>query len=165
MDPRQHNIGAYTAVRAAGGGRLVAAGTGDNTEVSGPYVQRPAMAQSCQVVITANTVLTDTKTLTISGLTLQDATDGSGTGVGDFATSATTLVLTGETGGTTEDGVLVIDVDLAGAKEYLRVQYTPDLSHSGTDIAQVTAALHFGGFPNLPQAAVTGAVKGVVVYS
>lgn len=155
MDPRQHDIGAYITTRAGGGGRLVAAGTGDNTAVVGPYVARPGMALSAKLVITARAVLAAAATLTVDDVLIEHASAVGGTGNASFRAvnnTASTLTLTGGSGGTTELGVLEIDVDLAGGMEFLRATYTPDLSAANTDTAEVTATWIFGGQSSLPAA-------------
>lgn len=149
---RERDIGSYITARFADQIDAVAAGTGDATESSGPYTQRPDGAQSCKLVIAWEAVLTEAKTLSLA-VNIQDASASDGTGVGDFGTAlAATVVATGGSGGSTVQGVTELDFNLAGAKEYLRSQITPDLNHSGTDTLRLSAVWIFGGTASLPAA-------------
>ena len=64
--------------------------------------------------------------------------------------SATTYA-TGATGGSTETGTIEINVSLRGARRYVRVNFTPDLSAANTDTAALSAVIVFGGAERLPQ--------------
>ena len=58
---------------------------------------------------------------------------------------AATVVATGETGGSTETGVAVATFDVSGANRYIRLQFTPNASASGTDTAAIQAVAILGG--------------------
>lgn len=141
--------------RAAFGDKIaaLAAGTGDATEASGPWVSRDdsaaGMAKSAKLVITWEATLTDTKTLSI-GVNIQDATDSSGTGAADYGTAYAAAVVATSDGGGTESGVMEFDFDLSSANEYVRTQITPDLNASGTDVVTIHAAWVFYGGNNTP---------------
>jgi len=136
------NIGALLTSAAAGAVFATAAGAGDNTEVDGPYVDR-SNHLSAKLVIAFKAVLQATETLSIAA-NLQDDADGAGAGV-DFGDAlANAVVATGAGGGSTEEGTVELDVNLSGAKQYLRAQFTPNLSASGTDTAIVVATLILG---------------------
>ncbi len=97
------------------------------------------------MVIAYTTTLAATKTLSLAA-NLQDATSSSGTGVADFGTAlAATIVATGDTGGSTETGVVELDFDVSGADQYVRIQFTPDLNATGTDTASISAIYVLGG--------------------
>lgn len=150
---QMHNIGALFTARAAGGGRLVAGGAGDNTAVVGSYVARPQMALSAKLVITARAVLAAAATLTVDDVLIETASSSGGAGNATFRAinnTASTLTLTGPGGGGTVLSVLEIDVDLGDALEYVRATYTPDLSAANTDTAEVTATWNFGGLMEVP---------------
>lgn len=149
-----HDGGYRARSEFAGAVAATAAGSGDATEVNGQWVSRDianvGMAVSAKLVIGYEAVLAEGKTLTIAA-NIQDATDSSGTGVADYGTAvAATTVATGDTGGSTERGTIELDFDLAEANEYVRAQFTPDLSASGTDTAKVSAHWVFFGAPKGP---------------
>lgn len=132
------------AARFAAISSATAGGTGDTTEVNGAYVDRQGFS-SLKVLIPYSAVLAATKTLSIAA-NLQDATSSAGAGVADFGSAmASAIVATGPTGGGTVAGVVELDFDVSGADQYVRVQYTPDLSATGTDTANLAAVYVLGG--------------------
>lgn len=138
------NIGELLTARFAAVDSVTAGGTGDATEVSGAYIDRQGFS-SLKVVIPYSAVLAATKTLSIAA-NLQDATSLAGAGVADYGSAmASAVVATGPTGGGTETGVVELDFDLAGANQFVRVQFTPDLSATGTDTASLAAVYILGG--------------------
>lgn len=134
-----HNGGAYVrSARGTGANAVTAGGTGDATEVNGLWQSRlseKGIALSAKVIVSFTTTLGAGETLTFGG-NFQDATDGSGAGVNDYgAVIAPVVVATGDSGGSTETGTFELDVDLGGAKEFIRAQITPNLSRANTDTA------------------------------
>ncbi len=143
------DIGAYITSRAAGAVQATAGGAGDAAEVDGPYIDRIGF-QSGKLVIAFQATLGDGETLSI-GANLQDAVDAAGTGVADFEDALpSAVVATGPSGGGTVHGTAELDVNLAGARPFVRAQFTPDLSRANTDVAIVSAALVLGGAERLP---------------
>lgn len=129
----------------------VAGGTGDEDEVDGITIDKsalPSRALSASFVIGATATLAQTKTLVVTA-NLQDSADGSNWD--DLTSPATILTLTGATGGSTETGTGRIGVDLTKARQYVRIQATPDLNATGTDTATIFGLAIFGGFQELPQ--------------
>ena len=145
--PSISNIGAFIKPVICGAARGVAAGTGDNTAVTGATIDRKNYG-SCSLVIAARAVLADTKLLKIAAA-YQESADGSNWDTA-VALQASTTLLTGSTGGTTELGVAKFDVNLMGLKRYIRFNYTPDLDASGTDTFETTAVAILGGASVLP---------------
>ena len=152
MHALMHNIGAYIkAVIASVVTAVTAAGSGDNTEVDGVWIDRMGY-NSLSVLIHYQATLAAAKTIAIAA-NLQDASDSSGTGAADYGDAyAKTVQATGSGGGSTEKGVLKLDFDLKTADRYVRVQFTPDLSASGTDTASLVASIVLGGADSLPAA-------------
>ena len=90
------------------------------------------------------------ETLSI-GYTVQS---GNADELGDATTLKTgvsTVVATGPSGGGTVSGTLEVDLPLAGAGRYVRANFTPNLSASGTDTAALSSVMVLGGFDRLPQ--------------
>lgn len=147
------NIGPYITSRAGGSGSATAAGSGDNTEVDGAWVNRRDttandMFDSAKLVITYRTTLTAAKTLSFA-VNIQDATDDSGTGAADYGTAlAATVVKTGAL--TDARDTLEFDFDLSGANQFVRAQVTPDLSNTATDTVDWQAVWVFGANKRVP---------------
>lgn len=133
------NGGAYC--RSA---RILGNTTTVDAEVDGGYFAREddnGIALSAKLVIPYSAALAAGETLSVA-VQWQDATDASGTGVADFETAvAATVVATGESGGSTETGTVEIDIDLSGARSYLRPQITLATSGVGTAAWQAIAVL------------------------
>ena len=131
---------AYVAASTA----VTAGGSGDNTEVSGAYIDCQDV-ESITFLLPFTTTLGAGETLTIA-CNIQDATSSGGAGVADYGDAvAATVVATGETGGSTETGVAVATFDVSGANRYIRLQFTPNASASGTDTAAIQAVAILGG--------------------
>jgi hypothetical protein len=146
------DIGAYIlAVFADFVPNIVAAAGGDNTESSGVYIDRQDY-NSAKVVITYEAVLGEDETLSVAA-NVQDASDSSGTGVADYGDAlANAVVATGGSGGSTEQGTVVLDVNLDEAKQFIRTQFTPDLSAANTDTAEISVTVILGGAVEIPAA-------------
>ena len=132
---------AYGAISTA-----TAASTGDDTEVNGAALDVNGKYGSLKVALQYTTALTEDKTLSLTA-NLQTADDSSfavnAEDMGDALTK--TAFATGGSGGTTETGIVELDFDLRGARRYVRIQYTPDLSHTSTDTCTVAAAYVLAG--------------------
>lgn len=150
MHAFQQNAGALLAARYASAGvDVTAGGSGDNTEVNGAWIDRLGF-NSVKVVICYTATLAQSATLSFAA-NLQDASDGSGTGAADFGDAlSSTAVSTGGTGGSTNTGVVELDFDVSGADRYVRIQYTPNLSASGTDVAEMGAVYILAGGTSNP---------------
>lgn len=141
---------------------LIAAGTGDNSEVNGSTIDRyvndsdasDGIFESVVFAITARAVLTDKKSLTLKA-TLQESaddstwTDAAATLQPGGAADSTVLTLT-SSGGTTETGIYKLSVNCASLARYVRIQVHADLNASGTDVADVHAVAIKGGAGSLP---------------
>lgn len=155
--------GAYCrTARVTGNNTATAAGSGDNTEVNGAWLDRMisgGVALSAKLVINYTTTLTADATLSF-GVQMRDATDDQGTGAADYGDAvAKTVVATGESGGSTETGTVEVDIDLAGAKQYIQAQITPDLSAGATDTAAWSATMVFFFDGRQPVTAKIGTVE------
>lgn len=144
-----HMGGAFCrTARQLGNTTAVAAGSGDATQANGAWVDRKdskGMAMSAKLVINWTTTLAAGKTLAF-GVTFQDAVDVSGTGAATFGdVVASTVVATDSGAGSTLTGTTEIDIDLGGAREFIRAQITPDLNAANTDTAAFSATLVFFG--------------------
>lgn len=146
-----------------------AASTGDNTEVDCDWVRRvdvtdgaeAGMFMSAKLVITYTAALGADDTLSF-GVQFQDATSAAGAGDEDYGDAvAKTVVATGDSGGSTETGTVEIDIDLSGAREYVRSQITPDLSAGSADTAEWSAVLVLFGPSRQPTTLAIASVGGL----
>jgi hypothetical protein len=147
-----HNIDAYIgAATASDNAALTAGGTGDNTLVTGLVIDRVALGSplSASFVARYKAVLAAAATLSLAYSIETD--DNSGFSSPTVLQSATTAVIdTGAGGGSTQRGVYRIPVDFAGAEQYVRIKFTPDLSAANTDTAEVSIVAVLGGQDFLP---------------
>jgi hypothetical protein len=146
------NIGSKIAVvRAAANTAATAGGTGDATAVTGVIIDRAALnwPASGVVAIPFTTTLAAAATLSLA-ITVQDGDNDALSDAGTFASRANAVIATGPSGGGTVTGTVELDVNFAGAKRYVRVNFTPDLSASSTDTAALAAVVAFGGQRRLP---------------
>lgn len=149
MSSERRNIGGVLTSRMLGVAEAVAAGTGDATEVDSVSFDRQSTQHflSCKVVIGAAATLTSGKTLAVAA-NLQDSTNDSDWV--DFGTVVASAVLLTATSAAEFLGVLELDRDLSAANRYVRIQATPDLSHTGTDTAVLSLTLVLGGGDEVP---------------
>lgn len=157
------SLGEYIDCDLAMARDLIAAGTGDNSEVDGNTIDRyvngsdatDGIFDSVVFAVTCRAVLAATKTLVVKA-TLQDSADGSSWA--DVAAAyqpggaadSTIRTLTGGGGGSTETSVNEIAVDAVPLRRYLRIQLHADLNAAGTDVADIHAVAVKGGASRLP---------------
>lgn len=128
---------------------VTAGGGGDGVEQDGAWVERSKYL-SGKLIIAYSTTLAEGETLTLAA-NLQDDTAGDGAAAADYGDAfAAAVVATGDTGGSTETGVVEIDVSLQAADAYVRCQVTPTLSAGSTDTAAITAVFAMGGTQEVP---------------
>lgn len=126
------------------GYEATAAGTGDNTKVTSAYIDRLSsnggMFNSLQIVCPYLATLTAAQTLSLTVSLLHGTTTSPATSV---AVLAKTVVETGAD--TATSGIYeCTPVDLRPYGRYLKIELTPDLSHSGTDTASGHAVALLG---------------------
>lgn len=150
MHASMQDAGALIAARyGLTGVAVTAGGAGDDTEVNGIWIDRLGFS-SLKVVLPYTATLGATETLSVAA-NIQDASDDQGTGAADFGDAlASTVQATGATGGSTETGVVEMDVDLSAANRFVRVQFTPDLSRANTDTAELAAVYLLAGSTENP---------------
>ena len=140
---QEHNVGARLTAQAGGGVSATAGGAGDNTKADGLWLDRSRYG-SAKLVIHYRATLAAAATLSLQA-NLRDAVDGAGAGANAFgAAMASKVVATGPGGGGTVRGVVELDYDLNGARQFVQAQFTPDLSAANTDTCQIEAVWVFG---------------------
>lgn len=118
---------------------ITAAGTGDATAVTGEAIDRLGF-RSAKINVSSLAALTAAKTLSIA-VEYQDSADGS-TWNTAVALMASTVV---STGAGNKTSITSFSLDLSTLARYIRINFTPDLSHTSTDTAIVCASLVLGG--------------------
>ena len=135
------------AVQAQSG---VAAGAGDNTELTSAGIDRTALGgtgfMSALLAIAYKTTLTAAATLGF-GVKISESDDNSAWGA-DEVVQALTTASTGV--GTNVVGVVELPFDLASRKRYIRFKITADLSAGAADVFVYAANLILGGSDRLP---------------
>lgn len=135
------------------------------TEQNGLWVSRlgdKGIALSAKLIVNYTATLAAGETLSLAG-NFQDALDGSGTGAADYGSVvAATVIATGDSGGSTEVGTAEIDVDLSGAREFIRSQVTVSSSASGT-LAYSACLVFYGDHrqPNTKAIAAVGTADAI----
>lgn len=145
--PHIADIGKYLKEVACNAGSLVAAGTGDDTALTGATIDRLGYG-SAVFVIAYKTTLTADKTLSFAA-EYQESADGSSWDTA-VAIQASTVAKTGAA--TNAIGEVKFDINLEGKKRYIRFNFTPNLSHTSTDTAVVAGTAVLGGADKLPAA-------------
>lgn len=127
---------------------VTAGGAGDNTAILGTAIQRSLIGLPSTVALALlfTGTLAATKTLSFLNCKIQHSDDG--TTWTDFLLFTDPGIVASATGANA--GQLQLGASLNGAKDYVRVVYTPDLSNTVTDTATVAAALVFAGARALP---------------
>ena len=124
-----------------GASYAVAGGAGDNTAVTGATIDTQGF-ESGKVVVAYTTTLTDAKTYDLAVAYQTSDTGSTWNTAVDLRADA--VVVTSDGGGT-ETGTLEFDVPLSDKPRYIRINFTPDLSHTGTDTAITSTTLIAGG--------------------
>jgi hypothetical protein len=144
-NPNVSQIGKIVKLVACGATNAVAAGTGDNTAVTGASIDRLGYG-SASFVIAYKTTLTAAKTLSFAAA-YQESSDNSSWDTA-VTLQASTVAATGAV--TAEVGKVRFDLDLAGKKRYIRFNFTPDLSNTSTDVVDCAAVCVLGGAVEKP---------------
>ena len=150
---QSRNIGAYIKrVLAFNHLQVVAGGGADGVAQNGRGIDRSLDASgnlslSASVGLLISAVLAGSETAS-AVVQIQDSDDdGSGDAYADFGDpSAATLV----SDGADENGVLDFDIDLSGAKKWVRMEVTVTMSAGDTDTAELMGDLVMAGPPERP---------------
>jgi hypothetical protein len=138
-------------IAAGAAATATAGGAGDNTARTGLQIDRNAygVALGAMIVVGYTATLAAAATLTVKSCRIEDSADG--TNWASYLSFADPgVVSTGGTGGTTNNGAVVLQADLGAARRYVRFDYTPDLSAAGTDTLRDQAIAILHGLGRLP---------------
>lgn len=148
----QRNVAALITQRAASApGSAVAAGSGDATTVTGISINREGLGNgslpdSALFAVNFGATLASGKTLSLA-LTVQDSADNSSWS--DYQTQASAVVATGPSGGGVVNGQANLGVNLTSARQWIRLNWQPDLSATGTDTSVGIGVAVLAGFDRL----------------
>lgn len=150
-----------------------AGGSGDNTAVTGltidrealtPYGAGPSYSNAAPIgaifLVHYEAALGAGNTLTLKAALVQDSADGTNWSTIYDQTGATApvppawpaagVVDTGATGGSTQRGCVAFGTDIQRARRYVRFEFTPDLSATTTDTANLAAVAVLSGYGEVP---------------
>lgn len=150
------NVAATVTGRLASAfpGAAAAGQASNNAAVNGSVLQRSTMRtpRSIAVTLAWSATLGANNTFGFTALKLQDSADG--VTFADYAVlTPPGTVATGPAGGGAVSGATTMGVGLAGARDYLRVVYTPSLSAAAADTANALAVAIFSVADREPTAA------------
>jgi hypothetical protein len=151
------NVGAFITSRLAIDPNTVGAGVGGAAvEQVGPSFDRTAykplhLSGKLQVGYVATLASGHTMSIT-AGMRHCDTSGGSYT---DIDTASGVAAVTANNDGSAVRGVLEVDVNLIGAKEFLKARLTPVMSHSGVDSIKLGGILALGGGEDAAPATLT----------
>lgn len=152
----QRDLGSLTTAKIGSAfATATAGGAGDATAVAGIAIDRLAgnIPLNAEILLAFTATLAATKTLSIGTVKVEQSADGANWDATAYkAFTDPGIVATGQAGGSTEKGVVKLQVDLRSAKRFVRFGFTPDLSASGTDTATAVAIWNLAGFDRLPAA-------------
>jgi hypothetical protein len=136
---------AFTSVTAGGAGNAVA--------VVGSAVDRldaktGSLADSCQFSILYSGTLAATKTISLTGVKIEQSADGVTWDATPYAVLTDPGVVA--TGAGSVSGVASFNQNLRSAKRFVRFDWTPTLSNTATDTSSVVGAVVLGGYDRLP---------------
>jgi hypothetical protein len=160
MNPMSNNIGAYITSELALDNTTVGAGVGGSgTPVNGNDFDRLASRNlhlSGKLQIGYKATLASGHSATVAWAIRDSEDDVTYTNVEQSTPaehpSSGSSTITANNDGSAVRGVIEVDVDLMGAKQYLRPVITPTLSHSGVDTLQLSGMWALGGSEILPAA-------------
>jgi hypothetical protein len=130
---------------------VTAGGTNDATQQTGVTLDRfalnlPLVGLLC---LRYKAVLAAAATLSLAYV-IEHSDDG--TNFVAYQSANASVIATGPAGGGTVRDVFKVNVDLAGAKQYVRAKYTPDMSAANTDTAELSAEWILDGQRSKPNA-------------
>jgi hypothetical protein len=149
---QQRNIGALVDLkRLTDHGTSTAGSTGDATSITGLTIDRAgfgngSLPMSAEVSVDFEATLASGKTLSV-GYAVQDSADNSTWA--DYQTATSAVVSTGASGGSVNKGQFNVQVNLTSARRYIRFNYMPTASATGTDTSYSDAVGVFAGFDRL----------------
>ncbi len=133
------NIGAFVSPKFGGDHYEVVAGGGaDGVAQNGDAVDRQGHL-SCNVAVPMTAVLASSETAS-TVVQMQDSADGS-TGWADYGDPSAAKLMTDAVN---ESDILDFDVDLSGAKAFIRTEITTTCSAGVTDTVQVMNVVTLG---------------------
>lgn len=161
MNPRSDNIGAFITSKLALDNTTVGAGVGGSgTPINGNVFDRLGVRNlhlSGKLQIGYKATLASGHSATIDWAVRNSDTSG-GTYTNVVTSSPSRHPASGQASisanddGTAVRGVVEVDLDLLGAKEFLRGVVTPTLSASGVDTLTLCGVWALGGGEELPEA-------------
>lgn len=150
MHPTSNNIGAYITSRLAMDNATFGAGALAPAQTAGVAFERTAvrplhLSGKAQFGYKATLASGHSASFTFA---MQHADQDSG--YVDIEGASGSVSLAALDSGAAFRGVAALDVDLIGAKAFVKTRFTPVMSHSGTDVIAVCGVLALGGGEDIP---------------
>lgn len=148
-----HNIDAFIGAAVASDDVSVVAGSGSNNAlVTGLAIDRGALSWplSASFLVRYKATLGAGNTIALAASIETAADSAFATATTVLATFASVVVDTGQAGGSVQRGVVRFPVDFAGALEFVRLKFTPNLSAANTDTADLSSVAVLAGQDFLP---------------
>jgi hypothetical protein len=142
------NIGDLIKTQYVLMGSATAGGTGDATEIAGTVINRDGYLSGVLAVPYTATLAAD-KSLKLT-ISVAESSDGTNFDTAVKLKDAVTVATGKATTGSTETGLVEIDINLSGYKNYVKFSVTPDLTATGTDTCLVGATFALGGAERIP---------------
>lgn len=150
----QKNPAALITPRVGAYSTATAGGSGDNTAVTGLVIQRSLIDMPMSAALLFRVRATfgvAAATLTLKTVFINDSADGST--FASFLTFTDPGVVLTATAAQTLDGMVMLNALIKGARDYVQVGYTTDLSAANTDTSICDMIWLFAGEDRLPAAA------------
>lgn len=135
------NIGAYIKSVLAFNHDAIIAGAGDDGVLQNGRAVNRLNYLSCVLTVVVSAVLASSETVSITAQ-LQDSADGS-TGWANYGDPLAITEVAAD--GADENGEVELDVNLSGAKQYIRANITITMSAGATDTSETMAMFTFAG--------------------
>jgi hypothetical protein len=154
MNLISENIGALITGKFARIPAVITAGAGnDGVEVNGPALDLLALTKkyhSCKVMIVWEAAIGASESLSIAANIQTSSVSNFGSDTADLSPAFPSAIVQAGGGGGTFQGVTEFSVPLVGAKQYIRLQLTADLSRANTDTVAIAAVFVMGGADQNP---------------
>lgn len=143
------NIGGYITTKFGLKRTLFGVGVGNLVDTDGSAIDRLAhrpLHLSGKLQVGYRLTMASGQSCVVNG-SVRDSDAASGT-YADLATGSATV--TANDDGSAVEGVLEVDVNLIGAKQYLKTRASATLTASGSSVGEVFALLTVGGGETIP---------------
>lgn len=149
MNAYKQDGGAFISTEYCSAKSIIAGETAtDNVAITGVEIDRTGYDWA-KFVVAWTTTVAENKSLKIAAGYQESDTTTTGYET-EVALQATTIVKTGGTGGGTYTGTTEFDIPLTNKKQFMKFNFTPDLTATSTDTAHLAGVVLLGGCTDNP---------------